>query len=94
MTSAHKISALTLACHECEIHGLRWTDSAVWEGSDHHRVLCLSLESRYLSSGVCLFGDNDDSICPCDLIREAPSTSGWRRPGQISSGRNITDSDG
>ena len=56
--------SLTLACHESECCGLGSTDRADSEGSNRHRVLCLSLESRYLSSSVCLSGDNDSSICP------------------------------
>ena len=50
--SQSRYISLTLACRECERRGSGRTDGADREGSDHHRVLCLSLESRYLSSSA------------------------------------------
>ena len=56
--------SLTVAWYECDSCGSARTEIADSEGSDHYKVLGLSLESRYLSSGVCLSGDNDGSIWP------------------------------
>ena len=71
--------SFTLGCSEREARGLLWAESAVRIGCYLHSVLCLSLESRYLSSSASLSGDNDTSICPRDLICVAPSTAGrWR----------------
>ena len=71
--------SFTLGCIEREVCGLVWAESAVRIGCYHNSVLCLSLESRYLCSSVCLSGDNDTSICPRHLICVAPSTTGrWR----------------